>query len=1143
MRRNIQFKKLNKAFTSMCIIGLLLACNLGSLAEVKAETPSYTQQQTDIVWNKLSKTAAAGATIGSAGTTSYYYVESNTSYDASSKAAGTSGLIIKGTVYLFIPSGVSLNCTGAAGDGTTPGGAGIEVSEGNSLYILGAGALSATGGKAGDGGNGENGGSASATSITKGAGGKATLNSGYGGAGGSGGGGAGAGIGTKGANGVSGGARLAGRSQAIVDATSGVYVNSTMANDGKNSTPSANAGNIYKSATIILNAKGGTVGAGGKAGTPGKGWLDCGSGFKWYYSIGAGGSGAGGGSGYAAAAIGNGGASGAGGGSGVNGGICGSASVSYCLRNGQGGTGGVGGNDGANGTYQTSKANTVGFTTCSGGVNDAANNKLTIECWGRLPNGTISHGTVVGGRSGAAGVAGSSTVPTETSYNYSVKFLDPEGEIVAQTDYLFAEKTITAPIYDPEDKPVRLSGWKLVNYGNTLSDSTDPLTTAEAELYQASEKIQLSKLTYGNITLQAITEIDNEKGFDILNKSNFSSEPLNNMVENTTGGGLAQRVYGADPTSTLKVILINEADRVNLYKIADVSWVVEELAYKNVTWDAKVAEWLSHSAYAATDIATNPLAISDMTSNLKSEFFSSLFSKDDGAIKDMTPTLVDADASIHASLAEDGTYFTSFENVPAGMYAVVAEDSYSPVVISIFPYQNGPVQSWYLDSEYVAKLKHSDVDVNKWINENDISSTVAYKDSVSFDIDFKFPSLSTDYTDRVTLKGDGADTSLDYKLYAVDTMSPAFSLINTSANKPTITYSIKGTVDKELPATVDYYEFADETYTGSGEKEIINRENYRTYLYNDDYLLDNFGGITLYAVSKSAPIYTIGEPETSEDGTTTLSITFNAHALKAFVKDKGINMKEFALKLHYQATVTDKLEIGSDDNTNEIVLHYEEIPFKTTKIMDVVYGYSYGLQVIKIDGTESTDESKIYLPGVLFKLYKEVETKPEDMTEVYTYEDNGVNRYFVAVPNIFTESAAKIDEYGVFESVDDEKGTILKGLKEGKYILVETQARFGYNSLAEDIYFEINKLGDEEVANHYGGRYKVFKEKDFEKEEQIYNETGMVSISVLNYKGLSLPSTGGIGTLIFTIIGIIMMISVIIILIVKKGSRSSTCYM
>ena len=651
-------------------------------------------------------------------------------------------------------------------------------------------------------------------------------------------------------------------------------------------------------------------------------------------------------------------------------------------------------------------------------------------------------------------------------------------------------------------------------------------------------------MTYGNITFQAITEIDYEVGIEHLDDSNFSAEPLNNIVENKKGSGLAQKVSGTDPTTALKVILPNDTDSVSIYQLADISWDYEKQIYVKATWDEAIQGWFElNASYRNLDIASDPLLIADMTENLKSTFFASLFSNENGVLGDLTVFRENGQAATTGGPAEDGTYYKTFTDIPAGMYVVVAEGSYSPTVVTIFPYHNGPTSSLYLDSEYIAKLKHSAANVHKKINGNDKSDTVAYKDTVKFDIDFKFPSL---YSDRVTLKGAGTDTSLDYKLYAEDIMSPAFSLINTSTNKPTVSYSINDGLDKS-PLTSEnygYYEFADESYTGA--KELVEEALVSKYLYDGSELFDEMDGARLYAVSKSAPIYTIGEADTAKDGTTTLTITFNVHALKAFIKGNNItDLSKFVVTLHYEATVTNKVEIGSDANTNQVILHFEDAPGKMTKAEDEVYGYSYGLQVIKLDGTNSTEERPVYLPGAKFKLYKEVETEPADKTNVYVYDDpvQKKNRYFLPVTDIFTEAASNLDESGEFTSRAATSGIILKGLKEGNYVLEETLAPDGYNSLEEDIYFEINKLEKSEAENRFGGRYKIFKEMAIGGQEPVYNESGMMTLSVLNYKGLTLPSTGGIGTLLFTIIGVLLMISVMMIFVLRKHTKQAYDYM
>ena len=110
-------------------------------------------------WVHLADNSTSGKTLGAAGTTTYYYTAFDRTFTNSN--AGGSGLTILGTVYLYIPSGKTITCTGHNASGATGGGAGIELTEGNTLYLIGSGSLVATGGNAANGGNGAGGGDAS----------------------------------------------------------------------------------------------------------------------------------------------------------------------------------------------------------------------------------------------------------------------------------------------------------------------------------------------------------------------------------------------------------------------------------------------------------------------------------------------------------------------------------------------------------------------------------------------------------------------------------------------------------------------------------------------------------------------------------------------------------------------------------------------------------------------------------------------------------------------------------------------------------------------------------------------------------------------------------------------------------------------
>ena len=138
----------------LMMLALLLTAVTGAWADEWDAVYTMTQT-TSSNWTALDAGSTTGQTLGSAGTTTYYYVNSNLTFTNSS--VGGSGLTILGTVYLYIPSGKTITCTGTNANGTTGGGAGIELTAGNTLYIIGSGRLVATGGNAANGGNGSNG--------------------------------------------------------------------------------------------------------------------------------------------------------------------------------------------------------------------------------------------------------------------------------------------------------------------------------------------------------------------------------------------------------------------------------------------------------------------------------------------------------------------------------------------------------------------------------------------------------------------------------------------------------------------------------------------------------------------------------------------------------------------------------------------------------------------------------------------------------------------------------------------------------------------------------------------------------------------------------------------------------------------------
>ena len=232
------------------MIALLCAVVQGAWADGGWELVYRQTKTTSANWTALNAGSSTGYTIGTAGTTTYYYATGNLSFTNST--AGGSGLTIRGTVYLYIPSGKTVRCTGAKANdtGITGGGAGVELAAGNTLYLLGDGRLEATGGDGESGNRGDHGEDANFEYDKY-------CQPGSGGRGGDGGGGGGAGIGTRGGNGGAGGAGGSAKRDANEGTNKGVA-----GSPGSNGDTAGSMGTlyVYQGWNLSVVAKGGGAG-------------------------------------------------------------------------------------------------------------------------------------------------------------------------------------------------------------------------------------------------------------------------------------------------------------------------------------------------------------------------------------------------------------------------------------------------------------------------------------------------------------------------------------------------------------------------------------------------------------------------------------------------------------------------------------------------------------------------------------------------------------------------------------------------------------------------------------------------------------------------------------------------------------------
>ena len=188
----------------------------------------------------------------------------------------------------------------------------------------------------------------------------------------------------------------------------------------------------------------------------------------------------------------------------------------------------------------------------------------------------------------------------------------------------------------------------------------------------------------------------------------------------------------------------------------------------------------------------------------------------------------------------------------------------------------------------------------------------------------------------------------------------------------------------------------------------------------------------------------------------------------------------------YQAEVN-KDAVTVKNATNEAHVEYGNDPNQMGSSQpDKVKVYTHTLTITKVDGKDNQTS----LAGAEFELY---EGSPAQGSAIKLVQENAVDG------NNVYRVADTTDQKTITKVVSPENGKIvIKGLKDGKYTLKETKAPDGYNK-GKDTEITIT------AESNDGG--------------ETVTVTGN-TITVENNSGLQLPSTGGMGTIIFVAAGV-----------------------
>ena len=311
---------------------------------------------------------------------------------------------------------------------------------------------------------------------------------------------------------------------------------------------------------------------------------------------------------------------------------------------------------------------------------------------------------------------------------------------------------------------------------------------------------------------------------------------------------------------------------------------------------------------------------------------------------------------------------------------------------------------------------------------------------------------------------------------SLDTTKPDVE-INEKNGKPTIEKKIvdNGDVDENTANIGDYVQFKLTVNVIDGKPT--------NYVIHDKMST----GLTFVNTAEHPVVVNVGSrtltsTEYSFKDTITDGCTFELKINDNILQPNDV------VTVTYWGQINSSAVINPGSNTNEAKLTYgtsgnSSWKQTTTKV--------FGFKVFKHAGTDTAH----LLPGAEFRLYKTV----GEETYYAKFDANGL------LIGWTTDATVA----GVTMTSNGDKALILNGLDAGTYHLEETKAPDGYNKLTAPVTVTITEEG------------KV-------------NETTNGTVYVSNNAGATLPSTGGMGTTLFYVIGGGLMVAAVVLLVTKK---------
>lgn len=366
-------------------------------------------------------------------------------------------------------------------------------------------------------------------------------------------------------------------------------------------------------------------------------------------------------------------------------------------------------------------------------------------------------------------------------------------------------------------------------------------------------------------------------------------------------------------------------------------------------------------------------------------------------------------------------------------------------------------------------------------------------------------------------------TGLDYGYYVVAVQGA--TLANTSNEYATLvsvdSTNVNANIKGDLPTVVKKVQVdgtgKDATDAKIGDSltftltsTIPDMSAYNTYTFNFKDTLSKgltFGQVNSVKVGDTTLTkgtdYTVSTSEGS-DKNTLLTVTMNDF------KNKQQANAGKKITVTYTATLNENAVVGGAGNTNSAKIQYSNDPSTNgtgESEPSKVRVFTYGFTVDKYTG-DKYDNAATRLAGAEFTL------APKNGTAISFVQVTAGSATANAVYRV-----AKAGETGTTTITTPANGKVVfQGLENGEYTLTETKAPAGYNKLASAIGVKVN--GQNNGTDTTDATVTITYNND---NGSSYNQTASNGvIPVQNKSGAILPGTGGMGTIAFTVIGVLV---------------------